>query len=209
MSLDLTDDKSTLVPVMAWCRQATSHYLSQCWPSSMSPYGFTRPQWVNMLKSSRTLESYLTCASYILSRHSATSLRMSSPMYSITMVCFSRSRAANNPRPWMLDRRRYTFWRHSTFSLRNCCDLECTKCFMYGALTSPGKTATMVGRARAPVVVCRLCERLKCVRNLGSERAQPVGLMASGISMSWQRPNLKAYVVSCSMPGICRGKEDD
>ena len=47
MSLDLTDDKSTLVQVLAWCRQATSHYLSQCWPRSMSPYGFTRPQWVN------------------------------------------------------------------------------------------------------------------------------------------------------------------
>ena len=43
----LTDDKSTLVQVMAWCRQATSHYLSQCWPSSMSPYGVTRAQWVN------------------------------------------------------------------------------------------------------------------------------------------------------------------
>ena len=46
MSLDLIDDKSTLVQVMAWCRQATSHYLSQCWPRSMSPYGVTRPQWV-------------------------------------------------------------------------------------------------------------------------------------------------------------------
>ena len=32
MSLDLTDDKSTLVQEMAWCRQATSHYLSQCCP---------------------------------------------------------------------------------------------------------------------------------------------------------------------------------
>ena len=47
-SLDLTDDKSTLVQVMAWCRQATSHYLSQCWPRSVSPYGVTRPQWVNV-----------------------------------------------------------------------------------------------------------------------------------------------------------------
>ena len=47
MSLDLTDDKSTLVQVMAWCCQATSHYLSQCWPRSLSPYGVTRPQWVN------------------------------------------------------------------------------------------------------------------------------------------------------------------
>ena len=47
MLLDLTDDKSILVQVMAWCRQARSHYLSQCWPRSLSPYGVTRPQWVN------------------------------------------------------------------------------------------------------------------------------------------------------------------
>ena len=47
MSLELADDKSTLVQVMAWCRQATSHYLSQCWSRSLSPYGVTRPQWVN------------------------------------------------------------------------------------------------------------------------------------------------------------------
>ena len=46
LPLDLTDDTSTLVQVMAWCHQATSHYLSQCWPRSMSPYGVTRPQWV-------------------------------------------------------------------------------------------------------------------------------------------------------------------
>ena len=42
-----SDDKSTLVQVMAWCRQAASHYLSQCCPRSLSPYGVTRPQWVN------------------------------------------------------------------------------------------------------------------------------------------------------------------
>ena len=47
MPQDLTDDKSKLVQVMAWCRQARSHYLSQCWPRSISPYGITRPQWVN------------------------------------------------------------------------------------------------------------------------------------------------------------------
>ena len=32
MSLDFTDDNSTLVQVMAWCRQATSHYLSSVDP---------------------------------------------------------------------------------------------------------------------------------------------------------------------------------
>ena len=49
MSLDLSDNKSTLVQVMAWCRQATSHYLNQCWPRSSMPYGITRSQWVNTL----------------------------------------------------------------------------------------------------------------------------------------------------------------
>ena len=44
---NLPNEKSTLVQVMAWCRQATSHYLSQCWPRSLLPYGITRPQWVN------------------------------------------------------------------------------------------------------------------------------------------------------------------
>ena len=48
MPRDLTDDKSTLVQVMAWCRQATSNYLNQCWPRSLLPNGVTRPQWVKM-----------------------------------------------------------------------------------------------------------------------------------------------------------------
>ena len=30
--------KSTLVQVMAWCRQATSHYLNQCWPRFVTTY---------------------------------------------------------------------------------------------------------------------------------------------------------------------------
>ena len=34
---------------MAWCCQATSHYLSQCWPRSLSPYDITRPQWVKVI----------------------------------------------------------------------------------------------------------------------------------------------------------------
>ena len=50
MSLDFTDDQSTLVQVMACCRQAPSHYLSRCWLRSLSPYGVTRPQWVKHLQ---------------------------------------------------------------------------------------------------------------------------------------------------------------
>ena len=49
MPQDLTDDKSTVVQVMACCRQAISHYLSQCGPRFLSPYGVTRPQWVNLV----------------------------------------------------------------------------------------------------------------------------------------------------------------
>ena len=52
MTLNTFDDKSRLVQVMACCRQAPSHYLSQWWPRSMSlnkcnpiqtvsPYGIT------------------------------------------------------------------------------------------------------------------------------------------------------------------------
>ena len=47
MPRDLTDGKSTWVQVMTWCRQAASHYLSQCWPCPRSPNGITKPHWVN------------------------------------------------------------------------------------------------------------------------------------------------------------------
>ena len=47
MPQDLADDQSTLVRVISWCRQATSHDLNQCWPTSLLPYGVTRPQWAN------------------------------------------------------------------------------------------------------------------------------------------------------------------
>ena len=35
---------------MAWCHQAKSHYVSQCWPRSMWPYDVTTPQWVNTMR---------------------------------------------------------------------------------------------------------------------------------------------------------------
>ena len=42
----LTDDKSTLVQIMACCLMAISHYLSQCFPILMLPYYITGSQWV-------------------------------------------------------------------------------------------------------------------------------------------------------------------
>ena len=43
LSTHLVDDMSALIQVMAWCRKATSHFLSQCWPRSILPYAVTRP----------------------------------------------------------------------------------------------------------------------------------------------------------------------
>ena len=43
-------DKLTLVQVMAWCHQAPSHYLSQCWPRSVWSYGISSLQWVSLLR---------------------------------------------------------------------------------------------------------------------------------------------------------------
>ena len=37
---DLTNDKSTLVYIVAWCGQATSYYLIKSWYGSMFPNGF-------------------------------------------------------------------------------------------------------------------------------------------------------------------------
>ena len=48
MSQNLTNENLTLFQVMIWCRQATSHYLSQCWQWPRSPYDVTRPQWIHM-----------------------------------------------------------------------------------------------------------------------------------------------------------------
>ena len=47
MPQNFINDKSMLVQVMAHYCQATRHNLSQCWLSSLLPYGITRPQWVS------------------------------------------------------------------------------------------------------------------------------------------------------------------
>ena len=51
--------KSTLVQAMAWCRQATSRCLSQCWHTSISPRGITRPQWLNPIFQGRMFHLHL------------------------------------------------------------------------------------------------------------------------------------------------------
>ena len=45
--------------VMAWRHQATSYYLSQCWPRSTSSYGVTWPLWDKMCVSERCDSCYV------------------------------------------------------------------------------------------------------------------------------------------------------
>ena len=58
MPQNLTIEKSTLVQVMACCRQAAIHYLNQWWLRSMSLYSITRPQWVKCALKHPVLGSY-------------------------------------------------------------------------------------------------------------------------------------------------------
>ena len=74
MSLDLTDDQSTLVQVMAWYRQATSHYLGQCWPRSLSTYGVTRPEWVNSLFGTTDTGVHVVHTSHLIITYTLESL---------------------------------------------------------------------------------------------------------------------------------------
>ena len=46
---------------MAWCRQAISHYLSQCWPRSLAPYSVTRRQCVNLDIANHLLHVVWNC----------------------------------------------------------------------------------------------------------------------------------------------------
>ena len=73
---------------MAWCRQATSHYLSQCWPSSLSPYGVTTPQWVNSLNTGTlliTVRCWYDCVDFLPNSHN----RMRSNLDSCCIAVFS------------------------------------------------------------------------------------------------------------------------
>ena len=51
MALNLTNCTSTLIWVMAWCCQATSHYLSQCWPRFKPLHSISGPQCVKDIKN--------------------------------------------------------------------------------------------------------------------------------------------------------------
>ena len=99
MPLSLTDDKSTLGQVMAWCRQATSHYLSQCWPdlcrqmASLGPNELTHSRgwdlgWFFLASSRRPLFCIGHCdALYrVIKDHIILGVYCISVLYSLTVL---------------------------------------------------------------------------------------------------------------------------
>ena len=72
MSQDLLMIKSTLVQVMAWCRQATSHYLSQWWPicRHMVSLGPNEFKLITRNSSMHTHSEMLSCECHSLANKS-------------------------------------------------------------------------------------------------------------------------------------------
>ena len=68
----LTNERSTLVQVMAYCRKVTDHYLEQYWPWSQTPYKAPRQQWIkqcspiNLVEFGITHWSSATCGMVIV-----------------------------------------------------------------------------------------------------------------------------------------------
>ena len=108
MLLDLGLVKSTLVQVIVWCRQATSHYLHHWWPRYMSPYGITRPQWVKVVGSvlnSLAPGSYEKIRKIKLQYSDVIMSAMSSQIIGVSIVCspFLQAQIKENiitPRHW-------------------------------------------------------------------------------------------------------------
>ena len=54
-----TGKNKTLGHVMAWCCQATSHYMNKCWPRSIMPYGITvNNTWFLLINSYHSWSKY-------------------------------------------------------------------------------------------------------------------------------------------------------
>ena len=60
------ENKSPLVQVRAWCRQATRRYLIQCWPSSISSYGVTETQRFKYLYNLKAIDVWTVASAEII-----------------------------------------------------------------------------------------------------------------------------------------------
>ena len=91
--------QATLVQVMTWCHQAITHYLGQCWPSSMSPC-------INQ-KDIYFMELWLWI--YLKSKRIAQYYRQTSNIRCTKYHNWDVSSLITRVAPWDSDRRRWLF----------------------------------------------------------------------------------------------------
>ena len=83
---------------MAWCHQARSHYLNQCWPRSPTPNGITMPQWVNTGPCHNWFKSsWLKSYEYSL----CTNIIFISPIWSHVCTCHDSSAVVTCAKLWL------------------------------------------------------------------------------------------------------------
>ena len=93
MAQNPTDDKSTLVQVMAWCRQAPSHSLSQFWSSYMSPLSHNELIAIDILYAWILSPHFVSSLSF-----STLLLRVTTPILYITVGFILRVTLRSTPR---------------------------------------------------------------------------------------------------------------
>ena len=109
MSLDFIEDQSTLVQVMAWCRQAPSHCLSQCWPRSLSLYSVTRPQHYNNVIMGE-MASQITSLTIVYSNvYSGGDQSKHQSTASLAFVLGIHRGPVNSPHKWIVTRKLFPF----------------------------------------------------------------------------------------------------
>ena len=69
MPQNLTNEKSSLIQVMARCHQTTDPYLKQCWPRSPTPYHVITPQWDKCITLYNVNRSLPLCGWLMISQH--------------------------------------------------------------------------------------------------------------------------------------------
>ena len=111
------NEKSTMVQVMAWCHQATCHYLSECWSRPMLPCAIPRPQWVK-------LSHMLTAHNQDLCWHETRG--SSTPSQCPKRRLFVRSREVSKARDWYFKLSyRFEIWQaHRQQCCRSACQMS-------------------------------------------------------------------------------------
>ena len=103
---------------MPWRRQATSHYLSQSRPRSMSPYGVTRPQpwWRHQMETFNALLAFGTGNSPVTGEFPAQ--RPVTRSFDVFLDLRLNRRLSKQSWGWWFETQSCSLWRHCNDELK-------------------------------------------------------------------------------------------